>query len=888
MTASLRTTGIGLVGPIPWGTHFCHFFETKEDLLDAILPFFKAGLEAREFCLWVVAEPLTEEEARNALRRIVPELDRFLADGSIEIHRAREWYLSAGAIDLRRLLDAWDQKLAQAVHNGFAGMRANASEAWLQEEHWRDFSAYEEKLNEWIADKRMVVFCSYPLATGRAAAILDVARTHNFAMARRNGAWQVVETVNGELRARNRQQSAAAALGRAAIRSRDLAALLDEATAVTAETLGTDFAALGEWLPGGEGFALRAGVGWKDGLVGSTIGADDASMAAYMSGGDEPVIVADVRAESRLGVSRVALEHGVVTAMGVVVRGGSGPWGVLAVYSKRPRAFGPDDVGFLQSVATVLSLAVERHEVEVAQRREKETLQAIFDNIPVMISFNDASGRLLRVNREWERTLGWTTEDWQRVDHLADVFPDPERRAEVLQFIQRAESRWVDFKPRTRDGRVVETSWARIALSDGRLIGLGLDITERKRAEEERARLLESESRLRAEAEAALERLRAIQSITDAALSRLGLDDLLRELLARLRSTLRAEVAAVLLIDDERKEPYTRAIDGVPLACVARVRIPLDAVHLGAPLLMNDVEPPAPGRDDWYAKVWAALKMPLRAGMSTPLLVEGKPIGIVGVTSTHALFTEDDLRLLQVVADRVAPAIERGTLVETVGEGRRRLAALSQRLVEVQEIERREIARELHDEVGQLLTGLLFRIEGHGAAAGNPKDEMKGIVNDLIHRVRDLSMTLRPPMLDDLGLLAALMWQIDRFEAQTGISVRFHHADLDRRFGAQVEITVFRIVQEALTNVARHAGVKHVSVDLWANPICVGARIEDEGRGFDVEAALAARSSGLEGMRERSRLANGRLTLESAPGQGASLTVVLPLDPARLPKDDEG
>ena len=80
------------------------------------------------------------------------------------------------------------------MRNGFSGMRANASEAWLQEKHWRDFSEYEEKLDEWIANKRMIVFCSYPLATGKAAAILDVARTHNFAMAKRNGRWEVVET----------------------------------------------------------------------------------------------------------------------------------------------------------------------------------------------------------------------------------------------------------------------------------------------------------------------------------------------------------------------------------------------------------------------------------------------------------------------------------------------------------------------------------------------------------------------------------------------------------------------------------------------------------------------------------------------------------------------
>jgi len=138
-------------------------------------------------------------------------------------------------------------------------------------------------------------------------------------------------------------------------------------------------------------------------------------------------------------------------------------------------------------------------------------------------------------------------------------------------------------------------------------------------------------------------------------------------------------------------------------------------------------------------------------------------------------------------------------------------------------------------------------------------------------------------MLDELGLLPALRWHRDRFERQTGISVHFEHAGLERRFGAQVEITAFRVVQEALTNVARHAAVKQANVEVLASPTALVVRVEDEGRGFDVAAALAARSIGLEGMRERSRLAGGRLTVESATGKGTRLMMELPLEQPGLP-----
>jgi two-component system cell cycle sensor histidine kinase/response regulator CckA len=194
MTAELRKTGIPVVDDMPWGTHFCHFYETKEDLLEILIPYFKTGLENNEFCMWVVFEPLDEEEARKALRGAIPEAERHLAAGDIEILSHRQWYLKGGTFDLKTVIDGWQEKLAQALSRGYAGMRVNGNEAWLKAKDWKHFAEYEERLNGFITNQRIIVLCTYPLAVTKAAELFDVARTHQFAIAKRHGNWEVVET----------------------------------------------------------------------------------------------------------------------------------------------------------------------------------------------------------------------------------------------------------------------------------------------------------------------------------------------------------------------------------------------------------------------------------------------------------------------------------------------------------------------------------------------------------------------------------------------------------------------------------------------------------------------------------------------------------------------
>ena len=194
MAIEMRKTGIDVVGDMPWGTHFCLFYESPADVLEALVPYCKAGLESQEFCLWVVAEPLTEKDAKNALRQVLPDLDRYLDNESIEIVSAREWYLHDGTFDLNRVIAGWNKKLERASVRGYVGVRVTGDTAWLQKKDWKDFCEYEESLNTAIANQRLAVLCTYPLANCGSTEILDVVRTHQFTVVKRRDSWDVVET----------------------------------------------------------------------------------------------------------------------------------------------------------------------------------------------------------------------------------------------------------------------------------------------------------------------------------------------------------------------------------------------------------------------------------------------------------------------------------------------------------------------------------------------------------------------------------------------------------------------------------------------------------------------------------------------------------------------
>ena len=242
---------------------------------------------------------------------------------------------------------------------------------------------------------------------------------------------------------------------------------------------------------------------------------------------------------------------------------------------------------------------------------------------------------------------------------------------------------------------------------------------------------------------------------------------------------------------------------------------------------------------------------------------------------------EDEITLLRGLADQASSAIENAELFEQVRAGRERQRKLAKNLVDIQEAERRHIAKELHDHLGQLLTGLQFMLETtKNQATGKQRsslEEIQNSVSDIIGQVREMSLNLRPSMLDDMGLLPTLAWHLDRYTRQTGIRVNLRADEFPQRLPLEIETAAYRIIQEALTNVARYAHVTEVFVGLVLQDKTLWVEVLDEGKGFDTSLESDRLSSGISGMRERASLLGGYLVVESFINQGTQIVAALPI-----------
>ena len=596
----------------------------------------------------------------------------------------------------------------------------------------------------------------------------------------------------------------------------------------------------------------------------------------------------DDRATQQAALDRVLAGHSEIMEFRLRTRNGQLRW--LQCYNR------PEWSETEQRVVRIHGASQDitgRKQVEDALRNSEERYRLIVDTAEEGIWMIDADNKTSFVNPKMAQMLGCTVP--QMMGRSMFDFMDDEGRVIASANVERRRHgirEQHEFKFRRQNGSVL---WAVLATSPihgpgGRYVGalaMVSDVTEWKAAEAERVRVRQQADLM----------ARLIQRLTEAPTgkeaARLILqtaDDLLGwdACWMYLWHAQVGKFEAILSLDSvdgQRREvpPNVKTLTH-PTPMARRV------MEEGAQLLLRRSETELTDPLQPYGNNRRSLSL-----MFAPVRHGGGLIGIISIQSYRAqAYDPAALDLFRSLADHCASALQRIRAEESLREAGERLHLLSQRLIEFQEAERRHLARELHDEIGQTLTATKLNLQGlqHESdplARARRVTAAIAIVERLLQSVRDLSLNLRPPMLDDLGLVAALRWLLDQHARSTGRHVNFNHDLEDDRLDAMIETAGFRVVQEALTNVTRHSNARNVHVELHRESGALTVCVHDDGSGFDVaearRRATLGGSLGLVGMEERVTLAGGRLEVTSSNGD-TRVAAWFPFHPSRPTQND--
>jgi signal transduction histidine kinase len=382
----------------------------------------------------------------------------------------------------------------------------------------------------------------------------------------------------------------------------------------------------------------------------------------------------------------------------------------------------------------------------------------------------------------------------------------------------------------------------------------------------ENARLYESTTRW-------LRQFETLNEIGNALAAEVELGPLLDLVARRLRELIDARVV-LILVPGRSGDLAVAAADGEGTSGLVGLSLGVDRSKSGRILERCRSERVDSMLEDPEVDQQTSRRLGVRTGLYVPLVVRGQAIGVVVAhdrAGSDPRFTDDDLRLAETLATRAANGVD---LSQRVSRDAVR------RVVEAQELERKRLARELHDETGQALTSILLGLkpleEATSGEARQAVAEVRERVVTTLQDVRRLAVELRPSALDDLGLVPAVD-RLARSFGESGVEVDVEAQIGAERLPATVETTLYRIVQEALTNVAKHAEACRLSVTLLRKPGSVVVIVEDDGKGFD-PGATGADGLGLTGMRERLALVGGTLKIETSAGAGTTIAAEVPVE----------
>jgi len=526
------------------------------------------------------------------------------------------------------------------------------------------------------------------------------------------------------------------------------------------------------------------------------------------------------------------------------------------------------------------SLAVfdqEPHEGVAQLRQEESTFRTLVENIPDVIARFDPELRHLFVSPAIERVTGRPAQDFiGKTNRELGMPPEVVElwEAALRRVFATGSSARLEFAFPATDGRrhfdcrLVPEPGPGATVSS--VLSVARDVTDRwlMYEAEQRARTVADQLR-----EATVELTRSLNR-----------ESVLVTLLDRLREMVPYDRASVMLLEEASRISVRAVFDGdraVPLSPAERPEFdPTDhpivqgILTTGAAVLIPDVR----AHPEWSLPTEPQA---VASWMGVPLFARGTVAGLVSMAKLEAdYFSEDHVRLAEAMSSQASVAVENAVLFEQMQASTVRMQALSRRLVEAQESERRNISRELHDEAGQSLASLriglrlLEREIGESGSITGRIAELVQTTDAVIDGLHRLAADLRPASLDHLGLEAALRQYVRSAASKHGLAVHFKARGFTgERLPMVVETALYRVAQEAITNVVRHASATRVDVLLERRGDRVMVMIEDDGAGFDPDQVRSGDHFGLLGLRERAEALGGTLMLESAPGAGTTIVV---------------
>ncbi|MEX2117367.1 MAG: PAS domain S-box protein [Bacteroidota bacterium] len=513
--------------------------------------------------------------------------------------------------------------------------------------------------------------------------------------------------------------------------------------------------------------------------------------------------------------------------------------------------------------------------VEESRAKYREIVEGSLDGMVVI-----QDGRLVFVNESAVRIFGYSSaEEMQSIrfeetvaPESRSLFPKDLLSAEVGENIYRN----FEMKGLTRSGKFIDLeinarliSWNRKPAVQSSL----RDITERKALEREQALWFwEQES---------------LMTIDRQLVAMVDLTKLLNAVTNHARAFTRADYSGVILINEDRQTYAWRGIRGnvqpVPTDFLPLKELPQSLMEQKSPILFYDVDT----ETGLSVRNFPALEnenLVIIAGFPFHIKEDLEGVLLVGFRKEHD-FSDRETRLMTSLAEKSAIAIANAELYENLRQREQELERLSSARAAAQEDERRRIARELHDGLGQMLTAAKFNVEiledtpGLGEAEKKRFDEIKGLLDNVMTEARDISYNLMPSVLEDFGLSPALQLLCETFGNRVNVKVSYQSHGINGRFDRALEVNLYRIAQEGLTNIVKHAEAGSIEVQLLGNDQGVRMSIEDDGKGFSPSMPRTLSSAGGMGilsMRERAAVFGGTLTIESTPGKGTTILVDIP------------